>query len=270
MPRAYLRWAGSKRALLRHILPLLPEAYRVYREPFFGSGALFFLLQPTHAVLSDACIELMETHRAVRDNASAVIRFLGPLIPDRDLFYSIRANRSSGRFKRAAEFIYLNKVCWNGLYRVNSAGEFNVPFGRPKSTFIVDFENLRQCSAALHRRNVRIKDGDFEKCLEGTKAGDLVFLDPPYVTRHNNNGFVDYNETLFSWSDQIRLANLAVELANHGTNVVVANANHKEVIRLYPGFRKKEIQRQSTLASSSRFRGTVSELVLYSLNERGV
>ena len=130
LPRGFLRWAGSKRAMLRHIVPFLPVKYRTYREPFLGSGALFFLLQPERAELSDTCAQLIESFEGVRKNVSQVIRFLKPLKPDRNMFYQIRNNPSSGRIKRAAEFIYLNKTCWNGLYRVNGDGRFNVPFGR--------------------------------------------------------------------------------------------------------------------------------------------
>src|SRR6202022_3116138 len=117
-------------------------------------------------------------------NYSVVLRYLAPLRPDRDLFYEIRDNRSQGRFKRAAEFIYLNKTCWHGLYRVNADGDFNVPYGAPRTDNIIDATNLRQCAMALRRRGVRFAAADFEDALTSAKAGDLVFLDPPYVTRH--------------------------------------------------------------------------------------
>ena len=182
---------------------------------------------------------------------------------NREFFYQVRSNRSSGRYKRAAEFIYLNKTCWNGLYRVNSSGEFNVPYGLPKTDFIVDHMNFRACAAALTDANVEVRCCDFEVALEAVQAGDLVFLDPPYVTRHNNNGFVDYNEQLFSWADQLRLAKAAHKLVERGAHVLVANALHSDVVDLYDGFNLLPINRSSTLASNPTKRSRVSEALLW-------
>lgn len=262
-PRPFLRWVGSKRALLPHIVEAIPPRYRAYHEPFLGSGSLFFLLRPRRAFLSDSCAELTQTFDAVRDNVEAVLRYLRPLKPDRDLFYAIRSRRSAGRFKRAAEFIYLNKTCWNGLYRVNSRGEFNVPYGLPKTDYIVDEANLRACSSALARDGIRLQSGDFEAALSKVEWGDLVFLDPPYVTRHNENGFIDYNEQLFSWADQLRLARAAHELADRGAHVLVTNAFHSDVIDLYGDFNLIAIDRASTLASNARKRSRVSEALFW-------
>src|SRR3972149_2891190 len=181
VPRPFLRWAGSKRWLLKPLVPLLPPRIRTYREPFLGSGALFFLLCPSRAVLSDKCGDLIEAYGALRDGVSTIIRYLKPLKPDRDLFSSIRNQPSRGQLKRVAEFLYLNKTCWNGLYRVNSKGRFNVPYGKPKTDFIADFENLHACSRALQKPNVKLRSCDFEAALEDVTAGDLVYLDPPYV-----------------------------------------------------------------------------------------
>lgn len=262
-PRPFLRWAGSKRAHLHEFLDILPETIGHFYEPFLGAGSLFFLLSPKRAVLSDTCAELIATFRAVRDNVSAVLRYLRPLRPRKAQYYRVRSTRSSGRFKRAAEFVYMNKVCWNGLYRVNSNGEFNVPYGRPKSDVIIDSANLRACSGALRRRGVSLVTCDFEEATTDALPGDLVYFDPPYVTRHNNNGFVDYNETLFSWNDQVRLARHARALAQRNVKVVVTNANHREIVELYDGFLMKVFRRSSTLAGNSAFRGTVSEIILH-------
>jgi DNA adenine methylase len=263
-PRSFLRWAGSKRGLLKHVIDALPESYDTYYEPFLGSGALFFLLRPTRAVLGDSCAELIDAYHAVRDNPNAVLRYLADWRPDPDLYYEIRDNRSIGRLKRAAEFLYLNRTCWNGLYRVNSAGEFNVPYGMPKTDFIVDAENLRSCSKLLAKRRISIACADFEETLQRAGKGDLVFLDPPYVTGHNNNGFIDYNETLFSWSDQERLAAVAHRLARRGAHVIVTNAKHDDVVALYGGFMTRDFERPSTLASNVTFRRSVREVVLWS------
>ncbi len=264
LPRPFLKWAGSKRHVLRHIVDLLPPTFRVYREPFLGSGALFFLLAPKRAALTDSCSDLIDTFTALRDNAGAVIRYLEPLKPDPGLFYGIRQRRSHGRVKRAAEFIYLNKTCWNGLYRVNGQGVFNVPYGAPKTDFVADPANLRACSDALRRSGVDLASCDFEKALANASAGDLVYLDPPYVTGHSNNGFLEYNETIFSWADQVRLAGIARRLREKGAHVIVSNANHSPVVALYKGFSVKTFDRSSTLASDVTKRRTVSEVLIHS------
>lgn len=262
-PRPFLKWAGSKRSVLANFLDILPEQFGTYWEPFVGSGSLFFLLQPESAVISDTCVPLIETYRAISDRVDLVMRYLAPLDVNKDTYYQVRGNPGVSRFKRAAQFIYLNKTCWNGLYRVNSSGQFNVPYGAPKSNYVADEANLRSCSDALGRPGVNIIAGDFEDTVEPAVRGDFVFLDPPYVTGHNNNGFIDYNEVLFSWNDQIRLASLANRLAEKGVHVVVTNAYHPQVIELYEGFEVRRVLRSSTLASSALKRGRVEEAVLW-------
>jgi DNA adenine methylase len=263
-PRPFLRWAGSKRYVLKHLLELLPVQFNTYYEPFLGSGALFFLLRPSHAVLSDSCAELVENFIAVRENVEAVVRHITPLKPQKDLFYSIRDNRSKHKYKRAAEFIYLNKTCWNSLYRVNSDGVFNVPYGRPKTDFIIDIENLRACAKALQGTDISLRTSDFEESVSSAKEGDFVYFDPPYVTGHRNNGFIDYNEVLFSWKDQQRLAKVARDLIKRGVHVIISNADHNAILDLYPGFTKKTFERSSTLASDITKRKKVSEVILFS------
>jgi DNA adenine methylase len=262
LPRPFLKWAGSKQALLSKLLGVLPKSFGTYFEPFLGSGALFFCLEPNKAYLNDKCADLIATYKTVRDEPAAVIGYLNKAKPNRTAYYSVREHRSRGPIKRAAEFIYLNKLCWNGLYRVNSRGVFNVPYGDPgKSPQLFDSKNIRACSEALNKAKLSCKDFEFVQDL--AQESDLVFFDPPYVTKHNNNGFRDWNETLFSWKDQKRLAATAQILRKRGVHVIVSNANHNDVIKLYSGFKKKKIFRSTTLASSSDFRGLVSEIVLY-------
>jgi DNA adenine methylase len=264
LPRPFLRWAGSKRSLVGQLIEVLPATFKKYYEPFLGSGSLFFFLQPPQALLTDTCAELIQTFLSVRDGVPVIRRHIRAMKLCEKEFYRIRGNRSNGRMKRAAEFIYLNRGCFNGLYRVNSRGDFNVPYGRPRTTNIIDFKNLRACSAALRGHEVRVRKSDFESAIVNAEAGDLVYFDPPYVTGHNNNGFVDYNEKLFSWSDQQRLAKVAKDLKSRKVNVIVSNANHDGVIKLFQGFKWKIISRSSTLASESEYRRPVSEVILYS------
>jgi DNA adenine methylase len=260
-PRPFLKWAGSKQALLKHLVDFVPREFENYYEPFLGGGALFFLLEPTKAYLSDACAPLVETFKAVKKNPGAVLRNLSGRKPTKSHYYETRSNASRGEFKKAADFIFLNKACWNGLYRVNSDGEFNVPFGWPRTNHIVDPSNLRACAQALKAATLTV--ADFGKAVERAKENDLVFFDPPYVTGHNNNGFRDWNETLFSWADQQRLALLARKLADRGVHVIVSNAHHAEILKLYRGFKLYAFNRSSTLASDSNKRRTVQEVIFY-------
>jgi len=223
---------------------------------------MFFLLKPTRAFLNDSCTELIETYRAVKDKPEKVIIAARSIKMDKESYYAVRANRNSESKARAGEFLYLNRACFNGLYRVNSRGEFNVPWGAPKTDFVVDAENLRACQLALSGAGIEVSTGDFEDALSQCRGGDLVFLDPPYVTRHNNNGFIDYNERLFGWEDQRRLALQAEKLRGSGCHVIVTNALHAEVLALYPKFIVHELRRSSTLASSAARRGLVSEAIL--------
>jgi DNA adenine methylase len=264
-PRPFLRWAGSKQRVLDQIVPLLPRGFDRYFEPFAGAASLFFLLRPRQAVLGDACDELVATYCAIRDDVDEVLQHLRRFDPlDKELYYRVRARRSTDPARRAAEFIFLNRAGWNGLYRVNSRGEFNVPYGAPKSPNLIDSENLVECASLLRRRGVRIEHGDFEATLRLCAPGDLVFMDPPYVTSHNNNGFIDYNERLFSWADQVRLAKAAHALADRGVFVMVANANHDGVLALYEDFLVTKIRRSSTLAGRSSARRGVTESIICS------
>lgn len=261
-PRPFVRWAGSKRGLLSHLVPHLPTRYGSYYEPFLGSGALFFLLQPARAVLNDRCRELVDTYTAIRQDAGTVADSALAIPFNKDAYYAVRGKRSSTPLVRAGEFLYLNRGCFNGLYRVNSNGDFNVPWGAPKTSFVVDKSNLISCQDALRGDRIRLLSVDFEEALKGCRRNDLIFLDPPYVTRHNNNGFIDYNEKLFSWQDQIRLAEVAEKLRLRGCHVMVTNALHADVLALYPHFTPHTIERRSTLAGSSKKRGKVSEALL--------
>lgn len=264
-PRPFLRWAGSKRVLLPQIVEHLPKTFGTYYEPFLGAGSLFFLLQPSCAVLGDLCAPLVSTYEAVRDNAASVLRYLSQLRINKKTYYKVRAESPSGRYKGAANFLYLNLACWNGLYRVSARGNFNVPYGRPRSRNLHDYENIKECSRLLNQPGIKLENRDFEQTLSTATRGDLVYLDPPYVTGHNNNGFRDYNEALFSWDDQIRLARLATRLAQEGVSVVVSNALHADIKALYSAFSAFEVSRKSTLAGDSKFRGRATESLFVSL-----
>jgi DNA adenine methylase len=258
--RPFLRWPGAKRSHVRSIAEFAPRAYGRYYEPFLGGGAVYFHLAPERAVLGDRITPLIAAYRAVRDGPRAVARYAAQWPVDRETFYKVRSYKPTNRFERAAQLIFLNKTCWNGLYRVNSSGQFNVPYGRPKSARITNETTLCACSAAL-RRTTMLLVGDFEETLSGCRKGDLIYLDPPYVTGHANNGFIDYNESLFSWSDQLRLAHLVESMARRGVHIIVTNADHEKVRELYTGLSSTIIRRHSTLAGAAEFRRPVTEAI---------
>lgn len=262
-PEPFLKWAGSKRKLIGSLEQFVPKTFGQYIEPFLGSASLFFHLNPDRAYLADSNADLIETYKAVRDNPVAVLRYLKSMEVSRDRYYEIRSNRAVGQFKRAAEFIYLNKTCWNGLYRVNLKGEFNVPFGAPKGSRIFDAANIQSCSDALSKPNITIATADYSAVENVASEGDFVFFDPPYVTTHNNNGFIEYNEKIFGWDDQIKLAEICRSLVSKGVYVLVTNANHGPVKELYSNFRQEIITRESTLASKAEYRREVTEIAFF-------
>lgn len=259
----FLKWAGSKRSLLGQIKCFVPANYGKYFEPFLGGGSLFFALSPQSAEISDASSALIETYKALKKDPSGISQFITRWKPTREDFERVKVAKYTQSKSRAGAFIYLNKTCWNGLYRVNSDGKFNVPFGQPRSDYISDIDTLNNCSKALRRRGVSIKLQDFEAIEPRVSTGDFVFFDPPYVTSHNTNGFVDWNEKIFSWRDQERLALLARRLVQKGANVLITNADHESVYSLYNGFGKSQLSRFSTLASDSTKRRKTTEAVFF-------
>ncbi|MFJ2370223.1 DNA adenine methylase [Microbacterium sp. NPDC087665] len=261
-PRPFLRWAGSKQRLLSQLVDYVPPFEGRYFEPFLGAGALFFLLDQSHATLSDKIAPLVETYNVVAQHPEELLAALEPMdVLDKEYYYRVRGDVPADEVGRAARFIFLNRAGWNGLYRVNNAGRFNVPYGRPRSGTILDRDNLLACSKLLSTATIEVND--FESTVRDASAGDLVYFDPPYVTGHNNNGFIDYNEDLFAWKDQERLARVARELQDEGVHVIVSNANHAAVHALYPTFRVAEVSRRSALASTVSQRTTVTEAVFY-------
>ena len=261
----FLKWAGGKRWLIPKLLDKLPT-FNTYYEPFLGSGGLFFALEPKRAVLSDTNPELINCYRCVRDHCQEIIRVLKRLKPNKTVYYQVRDELycRGDKIKRAAYFIYLNKTCWNGLYRVNLEGHFNVPVGRVNgSVQVFDPEQLVVASHLLKR--AKLKCCDFQASVEDIQSGDLVYFDPPYITTHLNNGFIKYNSKLFHHSDELRLARVAYYLAMKRVSVVLSNAAHPLIRQQYDGpFFKAEIRRTSTIAADAARRSKFTELLITS------
>lgn len=259
----FLKWAGGKRWLAPRLLDKLPM-FDTYYEPFLGSGVLFFALEPKRAILSDSNPELINCYRCVRDHCQSIIQILKKLPVNKRTYYLIREKLHdvTDKVKRAAYFIYLNKTCWNGLYRVNKDGYFNVPVGRVnRGVEVFDPDQLIIASHLLKRAKLRCCD--FEKAVKDARAGDLVYFDPPYIRTHLNNGFIKYNSKLFHHSDELRLARVARDLANANASVLVSNAAHPLIKQQYDGiFYKVEMVRSSLIAANPKKRSKFTELLI--------
>ncbi len=253
------RWPGGKRWLVPKLLELIPKTFGRYLEPFFGAGALFFALQPRRAILSDANSELMACYCQLRDNHAHVSRILSSLPQDQASYYRIRSSAPISETRRAARLIYLTTLSFNGIYRVNLAGKFNVPYGNREYPRLKSRDLLAEYSRAL--TGCAIRSCDFEEAVRTAKTGDLVYLDPPYTVAHSNNGFLKYNDKIFSWSDQERLARVAADLNRRGCHVIVSNAGHSSIKNLYRGFTAIKVPRLSVMAASKDNRRLIEEYV---------
>lgn len=257
----FLKWAGGKRWLVNQHPSIFPAFPGKYVEPFLGSGAVFFHLQPKAALLSDRNRELIEAYRVVRRTPGILHNRLAQMHDwhCKKFYYQTRRKEPSSRIERAARFVYLNRTCWNGLYRVNRRGQFNVPIGT-KTTVAFPPRALLKISKTL--KSAELAECDFEITIDRVGAGDFLFVDPPYTVSHNNNGFVKYNNVLFSWEDQIRLAKSVERASARGAFVFVSNAHHDALVALYCGFADHyTLRRSSILSGNSSGRREIEEAV---------
>lgn len=256
-----LKWAGGKRQLLKELLPLLDPANR-YIEPFLGGAAVLFALNPSQAAANDSNAELIGTYRAVRDHPEEVFEAMREHRNDKEYFLQLRATQPATltEIGAAARMIFLNKTCFNGLYRVNKKNEFNVPFGNYKKPSLPTLDTLCRASAVL--QGVTLESRDFESfALEHARQGDQVYLDPPYIPVSEYSDFTRYTPAQFRDADQIRVAELATTLVERGCLVVVSNSDHPRVRELYEGFEAREVQvRRAINRDPAKRRGT--ELIL--------
>lgn len=256
-----LKWPGGKRALLPHLLPLIPSSFKRYIEPFFGGGALFFAIQPHKTFLSDSNPHLINCYIQVRDHPEEVIACLKRHKNSEREYYKIRKREPKTPVSRAARLIYLATLSFNGIHRLNLKGQFNVPYGHKTHLQPCDPVKIRTISKALS--SARFRCADFEESVKNAKRGDLIYFDPPYTVAHENNGFLKYNDKIFSWEDQVRLADLSRSLANRGCNVLVSNADNPSIRSLYKGFQVKIVKRASVIAASDRYRRHITECIFY-------
>jgi len=262
-----LRWAGGKRWLLPKIRELIGErVFPAYHEPFLGGASIFLGLGAVSmAYLRDTNAELIATFRAIKARPVRVAKLVTAFTNDSETYYRVRASVPTDRYERAARFIYLNHTSFNGIYRVNLDGVYNVPFGHRDSPQIPSVEHLRRVAKCLE--NATLDVGDFAESLDHVVAGDLVFLDPPYTVAHNNNGFIKYNQKLFRFEDQERLSALIDEIRGRGAYYILANAAHPSIAKLFtrPWNNRIETSRRNSIGGANATRGRGTEYLFTNL-----
>ena len=253
--RPLLKWAGGKTQLLGEIMPQMPQKYRLYIEPFFGGGALFFAVQPPESIIADSNPELINLYRTVADEVESVIEQLGQYENSEELFYEVRAQdwKKLSAPEAAARTIFLNRTCFNGLYRVNQSGQFNVPFGKYKNPKILDEQTLKVASGFLQR--AKIVCGDYKSVLlEHAQKGDFVFLDPPYLPVSAYADFKRYTKEQFYEEDHVELAAEVKRLHELGCHVILTNSNHPLVHEQYRKFSIKVVRSKRYISCNAKAR----------------
>jgi DNA adenine methylase len=271
--KPFVKWVGGKRQLLAEITPLIPEAFTRYIEPFTGGGAVFFSLSKRllddhiPAWLNDINPELINAYQVVRDRPDVLLADLHTHIHSKEYFSSIRGlDRQEGGLssltpvQRASRFIYLNRTAFNGLYRVNAKGQFNVPFGRYKNPAIADADTIYRCSKALQK--VKISCSSFDTLLPQTKEGDFIYLDPPYIPLNKTSYFTSYDQTGFRHAEQQKLADLIRDIDRRGVRFLVSNAYVPELKDFYSGFTIIEVQATRAINANKDGRHAISEALI--------
>ena len=264
--KPFIKWVGGKTQLLPEILKRLPSDIERFYEPFIGGGALFFALQAEKATISDINPELINLYKIVQNNVEELIIDLKKHIYEEEYFYKIRNIDRTDEFmklspiERASRFIFLNKTCFNGLYRVNSKGYFNVPFGKYVNPKIADAENLRLCSQAL--ANVEINLEGFESIESKITPVDFVYFDPPYVPLNTSSNFTSYSKEGFDIGMQESLYKLCCRLNNKGIKFMASNSSAPFVIDLYKDFKVELVKASRAINSIAEKRGAVNEVIV--------
>lgn len=263
-----VKWAGGKSKTAKLILPEILDTYNTYYEPFFGGGAMFFellkLKKFKRAVIGDSNQDLMLTYEVIQNEVNSLIIELKrkKYKYDKKVYLKIRSQNPFNltNTERAARFIYLNKTCFNGLWRVNKSGQFNVPFGKYENPLICNEENLKLVSEAL--KKVKLIQDDFENIVKGAKQGDLVYFDPPYIPLSNTSKFTSYNSVGFSEEDHWKLRGLFGKLVKNGVKTILTNSSSPLSYKLYSEFKIIEIQGQRVIGGPVNYRQPVTELIV--------
>ena len=267
-----LKWVGGKRQLLDALTPLLPKKITTYCEPFVGGGALLFHLQPKTAFVNDINAELILVYTVIRNKVDALIQALEGFKNESDVFYAVRGwDRDKEQYaalsdvQKAARILYLNKTCYNGLFRVNNAGEFNSPFGNYRNPNIVNAPTLRAVSAYLNASTVHLSSGDYADVLRALPKGAFVYLDPPYDPVSDTASFTGYSMGGFGRPDQMLLRDRCVELTERGIKFMLSNSNTDFIQMLYgsnPNLNITIVNAKRAVNSDATKRGDVEEVVV--------
>ena len=264
-----LKWVGGKRQLIETFLPLLPQRITSYCEPFVGGGALLFHLQPKMAYINDINTDLICVYRVIRDSVSELIEELKKYKNEADFFYSVRdwdrdmkKYSSLSEVEKAARILYLNKTCYNGLYRVNNAGEFNSPFGNYRNPNIVNEPVLRAVSSYFNSATVYFSSMDYAEVLAEIKKSTFVYLDPPYDPISETSNFTGYSKGGFSKEDQIRLRQSCDELNKRNIKFMLSNSATPFIMEQYSKYNITVVQAKRAINSIGSKRGDVDEVVV--------
>lgn len=270
-----VKWAGGKRQILDQIMKYVPEDFSTYYEPFLGGGAVLFELQPQQAVVNDICAELMLVYEVVKENVEELIAALRQHKNEKDYYYRIRGlDRDRQQYQRltavqrAARMIYLNKTCFNGLFRVNKAGQFNVPFGNYKKPNIVNEDTLRAVSSYFRQAEIKFSCQDFAAVLNEVEKEDFVYLDPPYDPLSETASFTNYDKGGFGREEQIRLKEACDQLHKKGIRFLLSNAATEFILDLYHDYRIEIIQAKRAINSRADRRGEVDEVLVMNFEEQ--
>ncbi|MBD2081490.1 DNA adenine methylase [Leptolyngbya sp. FACHB-17] len=271
LPRPFIKWAGGKNQLISQYVSYFPKRYQNYYEPFVGGGAIFFHLQPATSLLIDINLELVNVYRCVRDQVEELINRLEQHHQQHcpEHYYQVRAQIAASddwfyagnNVDRAARLIYLNKTCFNGLYRENSKGHFNVPIGSYKKPGIYDPEVLRADSIALS--TAEIKPGSFDQVLQSAhSSNDFVYFDPPYYPISSTSNFTAYNRYSFSEDQQVQLRDVVTELSDRGVKVMLSNSDCSFIRELYKEFNIHTIYATRNINCNAEKRGKITEVLV--------
>lgn len=264
------KWVGGKRQLLPVLHQYLPTQFKRYFEPFVGGGALLFDLAPAQATINDANGELMNVYQVIKDHPQALIEQLQRLAArnSKDFYLHIRALDRSDDYEaltdvqKAARLLYMLRVDYNGMYRVNSHNQFNVPYGRQKNPTIVNTNNIMAVHDYFVTNDVEMCHGDFEDAVVSAQAGDLVYFDPPYVPLNPTSSFTSYTKDNFGDFEQKRLAKFVKELDKRGVYVMLSNSDTQYVRDLYRDFHIHTVQAKRSVSANAKSRGNVTEVLV--------